>query len=207
MVQSKPGSLKKKRKSAEVLLFPGAERTVPSPDTMLLPARGKAERAKLRIDLGALRGVLLAQQIDLLDRHEQLLEDYRHLIELYLAPHNHLALDGLSKAARVEKIVAVQKVALSRLLPAEGDTLSGAVKVLTSSLATTIQVKLKVADQARAFMRHDEDDPALREHIAELGTPALRKVHEAMALLTGHRAKAAEPPKPPPPEPIEDPAR
>ena len=64
-VRPKPGRPKKKRKSAEIVPFRSrpAHRISPKPGTMLLPVRSKAERAKLRIDLGALRGVLLAEQI------------------------------------------------------------------------------------------------------------------------------------------------
>ena len=175
---------------------------------MLLPVRSKAERDKLKIDLGALRGVLLAQQIDLLDRHEQLLADYGHLLAIYLAPHDHLTLEGLSEAAREEQVVAAQRVALSRLLPTERDSLAGALKMLTSAMATTIQLKLRVADLARASIRNnDDEDCALRARVNEFDIPTLRMVHQAMAALAGQHVKVADPPKPPPPDPIDDFAR
>ena len=195
----KPGRPKKKRKSAEILPFRAGQHTAlaTKPGTMLLPVRSKAERAKLRMDLAALRGLLLAQQVDLLDRHEQRLEDFGHLIGLYLAPHNYLVLDPLGESARAEKIIAVQKAALSQLLPTERDTLAGAVKTLTTALAVTIQIKLKVAELAREFIRNDEGgDHAGRTPINEFDTPTLRKVHEAMEALTRQRAKAAETAKP-----------
>ena len=115
-------------------------------------------------------------------------------------------LEGLSEIAHAEKIAAVQKEALSQVLPTERDTLAGAIKTLTSSLATTVQLKLRVADLAHSCIRNDEDEDRAggRTHINELDTPTLRKVHAAMQALTGQRAKAARPPSPPPPEPIED---
>ena len=203
----KPGRPKKKRKSAEILPFPAGQHTAlaTKPGTMLLPVRSKAERGKLRMDLAALRGLLLAQQVDLLDRHEQRLENYGHLIDIYLAPQDHLALDGLSDTAREEKIVAVQKAALSQLLPTERDTLANAIKVLTVAVATIVQLKVRVAELARAFIRNDEgEDHAVRTRMSELDTTTLRKVHEAMKALTGQRSIAAVPPMPPPPEQIDD---
>ena len=174
-VRPKPGRPKKNSKSAEILPFPAGQHAALArkPDTMLLPVRSKAERDKLKIDLGALRGVLLAQQIDLLDRHEQLLADYGHLLAIYLAPHDHLTLEGLSEAAREEQVVAAQRVALSRLLPTERDSLAGALKVLTSAMATTIQLKLRVADLARAFIRNDDDEDCAggRARVNELDIP------------------------------------
>ncbi|HME25459.1 MAG TPA: hypothetical protein VKI44_29700, partial [Acetobacteraceae bacterium] len=205
----KPGRARKERKSADVVLFPGGRPTAaPKPEIMLLPARSKAERAKLKIDVGALGGELLAQQIDQLDRHEQLLEDYGHLIKLCVAPHDCLDLNGLSETARQEKIAAVQKAALSLLLPTGRDTLAGAIRILTCSLATTVQLTCRVADLARASIRDDEgDDSARRKVIEGLDVPALRKVQEAIAIMSGQRASAAEPPMPPPPEAIDDLAR
>ena len=199
MVWSKPGKPKRSRKSAEIVPFPAGQHTaLPKPGTMLLPARSKAERAKLRIDLGALRGVLLAEQIAVLGRHQELLADYAHLLALCLAPRDHLSLEGLSEMAHAEKIAAVQKEALSQVLPTERDTLAGAIKTLTSSLATTVQLKLRVADLAHSCIRNDEDEDRAggRTRINELDTPTLRKVHEAMRALTGQRAKAAGAAKP-----------
>ena len=62
---------------------------------------------------------------------EQRLADYAHLLALCLAPHDHLSLEGLSEMAHAEKIAAVQKEALSQVLPTERDTLAGAIKTLT----------------------------------------------------------------------------
>ena len=89
--------------------------------------------------------------------------------------------------------------------PRSGIRWPSAIKTLTVAVATTVQLKFRVAELARAFIRNDEDeDRAGRTRINELDTPTLRKVHEAMEALTGQRAKAARPPRPPPPEPIED---
>jgi hypothetical protein len=62
----------------------------------------------------------------------------------------------------------------------------------------------EAADLARALVCADEGvNFSLRDRIAEFDTPMLRRLREAMLILSGHSAHAAEPPLPPPPEPLQ----
>jgi hypothetical protein len=65
---------------------------------------------------------------------------------------------------------------------------------------TTFESQIMEAiDLARAFVQAGKRaDSSLPRSIAELDTPTLRKLRQAMVTLAGHRASAIEPPKPPP---------
>ena len=200
-LQPKPGAPETRDQSAEVVPFPGGQFAGSKPDTVPLPMRNKPEGAGLPTNLAGLR-LRLVREIELLDRQEQRLEEYGHLIDLCLAPEDHLALDGLNETEREEKITAVQKAALVRLLPRQRDTLAGAIKTHMAALAATVQLKLKLAELARTHVPKDGADEAFSARLKELDLPALRKIREAQQLFWGPPASAAEPPKPPPPEPL-----
>lgn len=197
--------------SAEVIAFPNARPAQREPEPTLFPMRSKAEQAELKVRLAGLRGVLAIQQIQQLERHEILLEDFAHLLSVYLGPHKYVDLAGLSAADAEDKKRELQRNALAMLAPTDKDSLAGAVKTLTSSLATVVALKRLVAGCARASARgplgRDEDEEERGEpgsRLAELDNTALRTVQVAMALLTGQQAQQYEPPRPPPPEPLDD---
>ena len=191
-------------KSAQILNFPRDLKPLGEFRPQLLPPRSRAGLDRIKAELGRLRGVLSTQQLARLERHHQVLEDYTHLLRVYLSPHEAIrGFESLSPEEQEARMTAVQKAALAILLPTERDTLAGALKTLTSSLSTTIQLQRVVAGLANKVIKGaDWDEEGTGEGGVEgLDTDALRKVRDAMALLTGQRQRVIEPPKPPPPEP------
>ena len=97
-LRSNPDRTPGATQGADIVPFPGSmppsstaqeqpDRATPSLDAAL-PRRRPDNSAKLRVELAALRGMLTARQFTLLDRHLRLLEDYSHLLQLYIAPHD-----------------------------------------------------------------------------------------------------------------------
>ena len=182
------------------------------------PVRTEDDQTSIRIRLAELRGTLTVRQITELERHERILADYEHLLCVYLAPHRFLDLSGLDPAARNERLAAVQKAALATLLPTERDTLAGALRTLTTSLSTVVQLKRLVAglsenpgrnrngseagERARPSNPFDRDPPGC--DLEALDTETLRMIQRAMEALTGHQQRRSDPPMPPPPESLED---
>jgi hypothetical protein len=207
-VTSQPA--KDKRPGASVIPFPGAKPPPQKGDKTLFPKRSQAEEAELRVQLSSLRGHLSIQQLHQLERHERILSDFSHLLSVYLSPHEYLDVDGLEEEDAQEKLLKVQRAALSLLLPSEGDSLAGALKALTTSLATTINLKRAVGGLGKSLARggrgDDEDAPEPKPggNLAQLGTEALRSVKAAMLVLTGEQIRQSDPPRPPAPESLED---
>jgi hypothetical protein len=124
-------------------------------------------------------------------------------------------LAGLSNDQAADRIVAAQQLALRMLLPTERDTLAGAIKTLTYSLARTIAMKRAVANldkaPAGAFRSGDPDNPAAGDDLPGKGldvdamdTTALQAVQRAMEMVDRHHKRHLLPPIPPPPDSIED---
>lgn len=207
-----PAKVAKPGPGQNVIQFPGGRG--PPPPKMpaeLFPVRDKSEQAKIKVRLGHLRGVMSVQQLDQLQQHEELLANYSHLLRVYMAPHEFIALDGLDEEQAKDKLMRTQRAALSQLLPTERDTLAGALKVLTHSLGVTVQLKRQVAGlalkgTARISGGGEDDDQALpgTGDARSLPLKMLRTVREAMEVLTGARQRDNEPPKPPAPESIDD---
>src|SRR5689334_8699361 len=79
---------------------------------------------------------------------------------------------------------------------------ASAGELRSGEVACETRVK-EAVDLARAFLRADlPGRPSLQDKIADLDTAMLRELQEAMVTLSGQRARAAEPPVPPPPEPL-----
>lgn len=213
----RPDSSRKTGATAAIIQFPGAK-PPPEKDTPLrFPVQSKEDRAELKMQMAALRGVLTVQQIAQLERHEEILSSYTHLLHVYLSTHEFVDLEGLSEEEAEEKLHRIQRAAMSRLLPTERDTLSGAIKTLTHSLIQVVQTKRLVAGIAkqgrlptgrrRDLVGDDDDEESTSERRGEataLDLETLRTVRDAMQVLTGHREDRREPPKPPEPEPLDD---
>jgi hypothetical protein len=168
-----------------------------------LPRRRPDNSAKLRVELAALRGMLTARQITLLDRHQRLLEDYSHLLQLYIAPHDCLNLDALPEADRQVYIARIRRTALNLLLPTERDTLANAIKTLTATVAATVQLQRTVA--CLPTKEWDEEiDSGEQLDLSRLSTSDLIKIKEGMELLRCQPQRQRECPTPPRPEPIDD---
>jgi hypothetical protein len=181
----------------------------------LLPEPTTEEKAKLRVTLAAIRAMMTVEQVQQLDHHEALLARYSHLIEVYLEPRRFVDVSGLTEDEATEKIVATQKAALRMLLPTDRDTLAGAIKVLTESLARNIALKRAVAGLTTmgAFRPRDPVNPLKDDNEGSRGEPIdlkrltlaeLREVRRGMEILNGHKQLRSEPPIPPPPESIDD---
>ena len=179
----------------------------------LLPEPTREEKAKIRNTLAAIRAMMTVEQVQQLDHHEALLARYSHLIEVYLEPTRFVDVSGLTEDEAAEKIVATQKAALRMLLPTDRDTLAGAIKVLTESLARNIALKRAVAGLTTmgAFRPRDPVNPLKDEtegsrgerNLKELTLAELREVRRGMQILNGHQQLRSEPPIPPPPDPID----
>ena len=62
------------------------------------------------------------EQVELLERHEALLDRYSHLLQVYLDPERFADLTGLNEDEKARKIASTRTVARSVLLPTERDT-------------------------------------------------------------------------------------
>jgi hypothetical protein len=167
----------------------------------VLPRRKQQNPGKVRPELATLREMLTARQIALLDRHQRLIEDFIHVLQVYIAPDAILDLSGFPAIERETHVARLRRTALSLLLPTERDTLSSAIKTLTGAVAATVQLQRTVAGVTTA--RAHEDEGGKRLDLSKLGTPALVQIHEAMQLLRGDCERCSPPPVPAVAEPIE----
>lgn len=207
-----------------VVAFPGSglpQKPEPKP-IHLLPARNRKDVAESKQRLAVLRGILSEQQVMQLEECEDLLRDYGHLLALYLNPQRILTeadFEGLGEEERKERIVGVQRAAMSLLLPSERDTLQGAIGRMVDSLARVMTFKRTVVGIIASTRRNvgfgtDGDDPDLPPDddasvdkatgLPKLELTQLREVRSAMEMLLGKQRLDREPPRPPPPEPLEE---
>jgi hypothetical protein len=134
-----------KKPGATILPFPGGK---PPPKLDLLdpfPVRSRVERAKIRVQLAELRGVLSMQHLQLLGRVKQIISDYGHMLQVYLAPHEFAELEGLDESTAMETLMGIQRAALGLLLPTERDTLANALKTFVAAMRDSIQLERMVA--------------------------------------------------------------
>lgn len=202
--------------SATIFPFPGP--ATPPPEqpgvTAASPDNSREEKARLRVALAAIRATMSLEQVELLERHEALLDRYSHLLEVYLDPERFLELTGLNENEKAGKIVSTRRGALGVLLPNDGDTLTGVIKTLTYALQQIVTLKRKVVGLDKIMMTTggshssdplaDDDGEWPLVHLASLTTGQLRHVREAMELLQRHEQTSRETPNPPPPDPIEE---
>jgi hypothetical protein len=156
---------------------------------VLLPRRKQQDPAKLRAELATLRSTLAARQIAHLERHQRLLEDYCHLLQLMLP-----------EIEREAHVARIRRTALSFALPTERDTLGSALKSLTTATLITMQLQRTVLGVTTAKPREEERGQWL--DLSRLDTAALAQVREAIQLLAGSCKHHSAPPVPP--EPLDD---
>jgi hypothetical protein len=173
------------------------------PPGVLLPRRRQNDTGLL-YELAARYDLLTAQQVAHLDRHQRLLDDFRHLIELCIAPEECLDLDALPEAEREGHVARIRRTALSLLFPTERDTLANAIRTLTAAMAVTVQLQRLITGSIALKGRGKEPAPCDRPDLSSLDTPALVRVRESMQLLRGDRERRSPPPVPAAPESIED---
>jgi hypothetical protein len=174
------------------------------------PAHSRTEQAAMRTHLGTLRSELALQQIQQLERHEELLWDYHRLLEAFLNPGKFLDAGGLDPDLRAAKLAEISRQAGRRVLPTERDTLAGAIQTLSKALLATVAAKRTVAGvtprQLHGRTPQDEgDEQAAPRDLNRLDLPSLRSIRAAMALLLGDHQRHNEPPVPPPPDQLDDP--
>lgn len=199
-------------RSTNVVPFPGA---VPPPSKQdeiapvdIFNVHTRAEQARLRIELGQLRGAMSLQQLQGLQRTRAVIDDYEHYFRVYLRPQDYLPRDGMDNAVYQERLTQLRKQALLYIAPTERDTLAGALKCLVGARETLISVERLVsgASGQRGVRQLTPDaEPLGQNDAADLSTmdvATLRQVKGAMEALQGQRSAATEPPKPPPPEPL-----
>jgi hypothetical protein len=150
-----------------------------------------------------------------IEHHEALLERYSHLIDVYLSPQSFVDRAALTEDAWAERVAAVRKEALRVLLPTKRETLVGAVKMLTDELVRMMQLKRTVLELGKVAADHfrpvgannplgDDAGRAKLVDLKDLSVQDLRTIQRAMELLRPQQGRNQEPPKPPPPEPIDD---
>jgi hypothetical protein len=208
-------------RTADIVAFPKAAQPASKKAAAmsLLPPMQADEKQKLRVTLAAIRAMMSVEQVQQLERHEQLLARYAHLVEVYLEPHRFVDPQGPAEDADeyAERVWTAQRTALRMLLPTERDTLAGAIKVLTEAMKHTIELKRTVAGLGKtlagaykvgANIDMDPDEAARAGgkilDIDVLETRDLRAVQHAMELLDRQHRRQTEPPKPPPPDSIDD---
>jgi hypothetical protein len=84
------------------------------------------------------------EQVELPERHVELLESYSHLLEVYLDPERFLDLTGLNENEKAGKIGSTRKLAPGVLPPNEKDTLTGVIKTVTNRLQQIVTLKRTV---------------------------------------------------------------
>jgi hypothetical protein len=188
---------------AEIVPFQSLKRASPCAG-VVLPKRRQDDPATLRVEIAALRGLLTDHQLAQLNRHQRLLEDYSHLLQLYLAPREILDLDAMPEAERELHVARIRQTALALLLPTKKDSLAITIKNVTVSMLATMQVQRMLAGVDPGKGRENESANRERPDLSKLDTQSLVRVHEAMQLLSGACEPRSAPPIPPPPPPIED---
>jgi len=209
---SPPGRRGTGDQGGQVVRFPGASLPPPLPKTnpaSAFPSRSRTEQAAMRVHLASLRGELALQQIQQLEQHDELLWDYHHLLRVYLNPSQFVDVAGLDPAQAAARLEAIGRQAGRVVLPTERDTLAGAIQALSKALLASFAAKRNAAGMTPRQMNgrgphRDEDEQEAPRDLNALDLPSLRSVTTAMALLRGAVQRHDEPPKPPPPEGLED---
>jgi hypothetical protein len=130
------------------------------------------------------------------------------MMMVYLAPHEYVKTEGLEDEVAKDNLLAVQRAALTLLLPTEGDTFAGMLRALSVSLKETVGLKRAIAGLAKTSGQKslENDDPALApvRDFAAMASADLRIVRAGQMLLSGEVIKDREPPVPPPPDSLDD---
>lgn len=194
--------------TAEVVRFPGAYLPPPAAAKDLptaFPTRSRTEMAAMRVHLASLRGELALQQVLQIKEHEDLVADYQHLLAVYLNPAKYVDVSDLDPEAAAQKLKDVQGQAGRVALPTERDTLGGAILAVSKALHAALASKRSaVGITPRQLGVPGEADDSEPRNEVKLDTAQLREMQGMMHLLKGDLQRANEPPRPPPPEPLDD---
>lgn len=219
--KAKPSSEAPEAPKTTIVAFPGTYSPPPLRESAEKPFRGLPQRSKeevleTKVRLAALKSDITLQQFDALQRHDDVLADYRHLLGCYLSPERFVKIEGLNDEAAAERLQQVRSTALRLLLPSERDTLAGAILALNkaqlASIAATRQVLgMERPRGGRGGVTPDPDADNAEAAAAggdrsadQLGVKELREVKRGMELLMGVREVNREPPMPPPPDSLDD---
>jgi hypothetical protein len=152
-------------------------------------------------------------QVAQLELCEALLARFLRLFEVYVAPQHFVSPEGLTKDQHVEKLLTTQRMALRLLIPRNGSLL-GALKILIESLSRLVDVKhrmlgLEKTRTADTISPADTDSHLSSRALSSgeldgLSVAQLHSIRDAMELLERHTQSLNEPPRPPPPERIDD---
>lgn len=204
-----------------IVAFPGTYSPPPLRESAEKPFRGLPQRSKedvleTKVRLAALKGDITLQQFDALQRHDDVLADYRHLLACYLSPQRFVKIEGLSDEDAADRLKQIQTAALRLLLPSERDTLAGAILALNKAQLASIVATRQVLGMerprgGRGGVTPDPDADNAEAAAAggdrsadQLGVKELREVKRGMELLMGVREVNREPPMPPPPDSLDD---
>ena len=210
---SEPGVRTKRRTAAptaEVVRFPGPYAAPPPQTKLATPLPDPVTEPMAAPMPHAAQGNALAlQQLALLEPHLQLLREHQHLFGVYLAPDRHVDTTGLHPAQAAEKLAAISRAAGQRIMPGKNDTVAGTLLALTKAIISTLAAQREAADWATRAETGRGPSPAAHtpprmRDLNTLSLSELRQVQQAMALLTGAPQCDREPPKPPPPEELDD---
>lgn len=174
-----------------------------------LPSRSRTEPAATRMHLAARREELALQQIQQLEQHDEVLAEYQHLLRVYMNPGQFVDVAGLDPEQATTKREAIRRQAGRVVLPTERDTFAGAIGTLSRALTASLAAKRAVAGLMPQRMSQGEPQRDADEHRpvsdpSTLDVASLRTVHAAINLLRGDVQRHSEPPKPPPPDGLDD---
>jgi hypothetical protein len=176
--------------------------------TTAFPARSRTEMAAMRVQLSSLRGALALQQMRQLDAHDALLDAYEQMLSLYLNPARFVDVAGLDAAQAAHRLEEASHAAGRVVLPTQRDTLAAAIMALNKARIGSFMAKRAAAGinprQPLGNAAQRDDDVAAVAPPAALTLNDLRSVQTAMQLLRGAVQRPDEPPRPPPPDELED---
>jgi hypothetical protein len=208
-----PGKPRRDDPGRSVVRFRGSD--LPPPPTKTYPAsafppRSRTEQAAMRLQLAARRGELALEQILRLEEHDDLLGDYQHLLAVYLNPGKYVDVAGLDPGEVAARLEAIRQQAGRLVMPTGRDSLAGAIQTLSKALLASFAAKRAAAGITPRQMhgrrpQRDEQEPEAPRDLTTLDLESLRSVTTAMALLQGNTQGYSEPPKPPPPDTLDDP--
>jgi hypothetical protein len=195
-----------------VVHFRGADLSPPSTKTHPasgFPPRSRTEQAAMRLQLVARPGELALLQIQQFEEHDELLGDFQHLLAVYLNPGKYVDVTGLDPGQAAARLEAIRQQAGRLVMPTERDTLAGAIQTLSKALMASFAAKRTAAGITPRQMhgrrpQRDEQEPEAPPDLNTLDLASLRFVTTAMALLKGNTQGHSEPPKPPPPDTLDD---
>ena len=149
-------------------------------------------------------GMPRRRNADPIGAFQAMIDDYVHLLQVYLNPDQYAETEGLDPAEAEAAVMKLQALARAVLLPTERDSLASAMKVGALGIATLANL-LKAAGGSNSSSTigtgaHASEDGSVE--IDKLSIDELVTVQAAINILNGVKTRPSEPPMPPPPEPL-----